>query len=133
VPKTRHPRQAPEKSWKMIFDGWMRDRRIRKACLLFAGFVLLTVAAVVVTLCLSAAGVLGGLVATVSKAVAAPSGWLAAGGGVTATGGGIAAYRWRHRRRHRRLERRAARAARRRAHGRPESSRPAIVLRPERR
>uniref|UniRef100_UPI003F493F27 hypothetical protein n=1 Tax=Amycolatopsis sp. CA-082387 TaxID=3239918 RepID=UPI003F493F27 len=98
MPKRRFSGAPRDKSWKLIIDGWMRERRIRRACMLFAGFALLIVAVVVVAFAIASAGALGGIGAAAGKAVGIPGGWVAAGGGVT-VGGGVAAVRWLRRRR----------------------------------
>jgi hypothetical protein len=87
-----------DKSWKVIIDGWMRERRIRRACMLFAGFALLVLAGVLVACVLASAGALGGIGAAAGKVTGIPGGWIVAGGGAT-VGGGVAVVRRLRRRR----------------------------------
>jgi len=85
------PVQGTGKPWSNVFDGWMRDPKIRRDCMIFICVVLILVLAAVV---LSGPGVLAALV----RIAASPITWIT-GGSVLLGEGGVVALRRRSRRR----------------------------------
>src|SRR5690242_12337439 len=86
----RKKASEPRKSWSNVIDGWMRNQKIRRDCMIFI--------CVVLVLVLAAAVLCGpGAFAVLVRIAASPITWVT-GGGALLGGGGFAALRRRSRR-----------------------------------